>query len=209
MWCITKMVNVYKFHKQLAVTLWTLFKQVKINPPKTGVREPAPGCSYPRWPLSRISSSHDVQKHWVIILGYSQHDGWGRPCAPSVASAAISQKENAAPVHSLHSFLMEMTAPCTHTHTQTMCGGNRSRLCSTKRRADQWECSYTSQGETTNEKARGPGQKFFFFLLFKAICPELLNQQAPTEWRKQMLHAQGLREVRAEGNAFRNALRQV
>lgn len=119
MWCITKMVNVYKFHKQLAVTLWTLFKQVKINPPKTGVREPAPGCSYPRWPLSRISSSHDVQKHWVIILGYSQHDGWGRPCAPSVASAAISQKENAAPVHSLHSFLMEMTAPCTHTHTHT------------------------------------------------------------------------------------------
>lgn len=121
MWCITKMVNVYKFHKQLAVTLWTLFKQVKINPPKTGVREPAPGCSYPRWPLSRISSSHDVQKHWVIILGYSQHDGWGRPCAPSVASAAISQKENAAPVHSLHSFLMEMTAPCTHTHTHRQC----------------------------------------------------------------------------------------
>lgn len=59
---------------------------------------------------------------------------------------------------------------------------------------------------------RKPGalaKSFFFFLLFKAICPELLNQQAPTEWRKQMLHAQGLREVRAEGNAFRNALREV
>lgn len=208
MWCITKMVNVYKFHKQLAVTLWTLFKQVKITPPKTGVREPAPGCSYPRWPLSRISSSHDVQKHWAIILGYSQHDGWGRPCAPSVASAAISQKENAAPVHSLHSFLMEMTAPCTHTHTDNV----------------WWEQVKTvpQRGGLTSENApihrkerllmRKPGalaKSFFFFLLFKAICPELLNQQAPTEWRKQMLHAQGLREVRAEGNAFRNALREV
>lgn len=208
MWCITKMVNVYKFHKQLAVTLWTLFKQVKINPPKTGVREPAPGCSYPRWPLSRISSSHDVQKHWAIILGYSQHDGWGRPCAPSVASAAISQKENAAPVHSLHSFLMEMTAPCTHTHRQCVVGTGQDCV--------------PQRGGLTSENApihrrerllmRKPGalaKSFFFFLLFKAICPELLNQQAPTEWRKQMLHAQGLREVRAEGNAFRNALRQV
>lgn len=205
MWCITKMVNVYKFHKQLAVTLWTLFKQVKINPPKTGVREPAPGCSYPRWPLSRISSSHDVQKHWAIILGYSQHDGWGRPCAPSVASAAISQKENAAPVHSLHSFLMEMTAPCTH--TQTMCGGNRSRLCSTKRRADQWECSYTSQGETTNEKARGPGQKFFFLPPFQGNMPRAIKSASSNWMEKADAPCSGVKRGESRGECLQKRLK--
>lgn len=48
MWCITKMVNVYKFHKQLAVTLWTLFKQVKINPPKNWGQRASPGLLLPK-----------------------------------------------------------------------------------------------------------------------------------------------------------------
>lgn len=78
---------------------------------------------YLSWPLSRISPSHVVQKHWPIIPGCSQHDGWGCPSAPWIASAAVSEKENVAPCPFFA--LLSHGNECsvhrqTHTDTQTV-----------------------------------------------------------------------------------------
>lgn len=94
-----------------------------------------------------------------------------------------------------------------HTHTQTMCGGNRSRLCSTKRRADQWECSYTSQGETTNEKARGPGQKFFFLPPFQGNMPRAIKSASSNWMEKADAPCSGVKRGESRGECLQKRLK--
>lgn len=115
------------------------------------------------------------------------------------------------PVHSLHPFLMEMNAPCTdkYTHTHTLCAVGAGQGCSRQRGRltsenplSKAHDSYTTVGETANEKARGPGQKGFF-PPFQGKMPKPIKTASLTEWRKQMFSSSGLRRVREKGNVFR------
>ena len=136
---------------------------------------------------------------------------------PWTASAVVSQKENVAPDHSLCSFLMEMTAPCTDKHTDTLtqcvvgtgqgCSPQRGRLTSENslRKAPG---SYTLVGEIANEKARGPRQKSPP-PRFQGKMPRAIKTASSNWMEKADVPYSGLKEVRAEGNAFRNALRDM
>lgn len=139
------------------------------------LKGPTPSFSTRADLLSRISRSHDVQKHGAIIPGCSRHDGWGRPRAPWTASAAVQEKENAAPppphVHSLHSFLMEMTTPCTNTHIHTV---RWERVKASVHKGEGWPVRTLSAKlwapihhweRLLMRKPGAPGQKFSLFSL--------------------------------------------
>jgi len=98
---------------------------------------------------------------------------------PGTVTAAVSEKENVGLVHSLRSFLMEMSALRTdNTHSRTQCEVG-SRLQSTKGKLTSENSLrkalgyYTSLGETANEKARGPGPKLFLLFLSLSLSRSL------------------------------------
>lgn len=103
----------------------------------------------------------------------------------------------------------------THTDTHTHCEVGTGQRCSPQRGRLTSENSlskalgsYTSLGETANEKARGPGQKFFFSP-FQGKMPRAIKIASSNWMEKADVPYSGLREVRAERNAFRNALRDM
>lgn len=171
---------------------------------------------YPRWPLSKKLWSHDVKKHWAVMPDYSQRDGWGRPGAPWTASAAILEKEYVAPIHSLHSILMEMTALCTDKHTQAHthrvvgtgqgCGLQMGRLTS----ENSLSKSRVSIHHWERLQMRKPGAPSkSFFSPFQGKMPRAIKKASSKWMEKADVPYSGLREVRAGGNAFRNALRDM
>ena len=143
---------------------------------------------------------------------------------PCTVSAAVSEKKKMWPLSILFTsfswkWLLHAqtnTHSQTHTHTHTHCevgigqgcGPQRQRLTS-ENSLSKALASYTSLGETANEKARGPRPKAFFFSPFQGKMPRAIKIACSNWMEKADVPYSGLREVRAERNALRNALRDL
>lgn len=166
---------------------------------------------YPTWPLPRMSWSHDVQKHGVLIPGYSRLDGWSR-LLNRICSCLRERKCGPCPFSTLlsHGNGHSMCAR-TYTHVEVGTGQCRSpqrRRVTSENSNSRARSSYTSLGGTANEKSRGPSQKLFFFS-FQGKMPRAIEIEHCNWIEKADVPYSGLREVRAGRNAFRNALRGV
>lgn len=146
---------------------------------------------------------------------------WMRsPLWPSTASAAVPQKENVAPVHSLHSFLMVMAASCRNTHTYTptlRARWERVKAAVHKEAgwpvktlsAELWALKHYLEGLLMRETGAPSQELFSPPSSFQGRMPRAINIERSQWIEKADVPHSGLKEVRAERNAFRDALRDM
>lgn len=124
-------------------------------------------------------------------------------------TASASQRNKIQPLlHSLQSFLMEMTAPCIDNHTQmhahTVVGTGQDWVLQRRRLTSE----NTSIQCRERRKMREPEAqaKSFFLPLFQGNMPKAIKAASSCWMEKADVPCSGLREVRAGGNAFRNTV---
>lgn len=138
-------------------------------------------------------------------------------CPLNCVCSRLREREGAAPVHSLHAFLMEMTAHAQKraqpAHTHTHCEVGTGQGCRPQRGRLTSENSLSSSGLlyiTGGDywwKSQGPRQ--FFSPPFQGKMPRAIKIASSNWMEKADVPHSGLREVRARRNAFRTALREM